>query len=112
MPKTKSIPLAVQWALRERLEKHAATNWKEQCRAVILSFRGAFTYVDAFPSKQDYPSVPPSIPGKCGPLAVFLLQVQHREVRAILHHVRFVRGDTGGSLRHLGLCVSAEVRPS
>ena len=47
MAKTRSIPLTAQWALAARLERHAATEWKEQCRAVTVRFRGSFAYVDA-----------------------------------------------------------------
>ncbi len=55
MAKSKSIPLGVQRALEERLEKHARDNWKEQCRSIVVRFRGEYAYVEAFPSKQWYP---------------------------------------------------------
>lgn len=51
-----SIPLRAQWLLKQRLEKHVATERKNQCRSVVIRFRGAFAYVDAFPAKQDDPA--------------------------------------------------------
>ena len=42
------IPKHVQEALRSRLEIHARTNWKGRCRAIVVRFRGAFAYIDAF----------------------------------------------------------------
>ncbi len=47
MAKTKSVPPAAQRDLQQRLERHAATEWKEQCRGITLRFHGAFAYVDA-----------------------------------------------------------------
>lgn len=44
-----AIPLNVQEALRRRLRQHAEDAWKHQCREVVVRFRGAFAYVDAFP---------------------------------------------------------------
>ena len=49
-----AIQLTVQHALEVRLQKHAATNWKDQCRGVIVRFRGAFAYVDAFRAENFY----------------------------------------------------------
>ncbi len=43
------IPKAVQDALRARLEKRARAKWKGRCRGVVVRFRGAYAYVDAFP---------------------------------------------------------------
>jgi len=50
MAKTKSIPPATQRVLQQRLERHAATEWKQQCRGVSIRFHGAFAYVDAIQS--------------------------------------------------------------
>lgn len=44
-----AIPLNVQEALRRRLRQHAENAWKHRCREVVVRFRGAFAYVDAFP---------------------------------------------------------------
>lgn len=43
------IPQALQHALPARLERHVRTHWKHRCREVVVRFRGAFAYVDAFP---------------------------------------------------------------
>jgi hypothetical protein len=32
-----------------RLERHARTEWKDRCRAVLVHVRGAYAYVDALP---------------------------------------------------------------
>ena len=47
------IPTAVQGALRARLERHAHTGWQDQCRGVLIRFRGAYAYVDALPSARE-----------------------------------------------------------
>jgi hypothetical protein len=44
-----------QEALRVRLERHARTKWKEQCREVVIRFRGPFAYVDAFRARNEFP---------------------------------------------------------
>ena len=36
------------------LQKHARTKWKQRCRAIVVRFRGAFAYVDAFPLEPWY----------------------------------------------------------
>ena len=48
------IPKTVQESLQARLESHARTKWKGRCRAVVVRFRGAYTYIDAFPGKRQY----------------------------------------------------------
>lgn len=48
------IPGDVQEALRTRLEAHVRRKWRDRCREIIIRFRGAFAYVDAFPRKQWY----------------------------------------------------------
>lgn len=48
------IPKAVQNALRARLEKHARAKWKGRCRGVVVRFRGAYAYVDAFSSESPH----------------------------------------------------------
>lgn len=35
-----------------RLERHAWTKWGGACREVIVRFKGAYAYVDAFPAKR------------------------------------------------------------
>jgi len=35
------------------LERHAQTEWKDRCRAVLIRFRGAYAYVDALPSDRE-----------------------------------------------------------
>lgn len=45
---TGPIPRHVQEALRSRLENHARTKWKGRCRGIVVRFRGAFAYIDAF----------------------------------------------------------------
>lgn len=56
--KPKGIPPAARYALQARLEKHAQKHWRQQCREVIVRFRGAFAYVDAFPrERQHMPSM-------------------------------------------------------
>jgi len=49
-----SIPQAAQAALRARLERHVRTHWKDRCREVVVRFRGAFAYVDAFPFHRQF----------------------------------------------------------
>lgn len=49
-----SIPQALQHALRARLERHVRTHWKDRCREVVVRFRGAFAYVDAFPLEPQF----------------------------------------------------------
>jgi hypothetical protein len=50
------IPKVAQNALRVRLERHARTKWKDQCREVVVRFRGPFAYVDAFRANNEFPS--------------------------------------------------------
>lgn len=51
---------AVQSALRSRLERHVRTHWKDRCRGIVVRFRGAFAYVDAFPlDRQSMPGTTP-----------------------------------------------------
>lgn len=46
--------------MRARLEQHVRTHWKDRCRGVVVRFRGAFAYVDAFPlSRQFMPETTP-----------------------------------------------------
>lgn len=52
--KPASIPKATQYALQVRLEKHAQKHWAKQCREVVVRFRGAFAYVDAFPLERQF----------------------------------------------------------
>jgi hypothetical protein len=52
--KPASIPKATQHALRARLEKHAQVDWAKQCREVVVRFRAAFAYVDAFPRERQF----------------------------------------------------------
>lgn len=52
--KPASIPKATQYALQARLEKHAQKHWAKQCREVVVRFRGAFAYVDAFPCEHQF----------------------------------------------------------
>jgi hypothetical protein len=40
--------------LRARLERHVRTHWKDRCREVVVRFRGAFAYVDAFPLDRQF----------------------------------------------------------
>jgi hypothetical protein len=42
------IPKAAQDALRARLDAHVGRKWKGRCRGIIVRFRGAYAYVDAF----------------------------------------------------------------
>jgi len=59
-PRKGSAPDAVQSALRSRLERHVRTHWKDRCREVVVRFRGAFAYVDAFPlDRQSMPGTTP-----------------------------------------------------
>ena len=59
-PRKGSAPDAVQSALRSRLERHVRTHWKDRCREVVVRFRGAFAYVDAFPlDRQSLPVTTP-----------------------------------------------------
>ena len=37
-----------------RLMNHARTKWKGRCRAVVVRFRGAYAYIDAFPGKRQF----------------------------------------------------------
>ena len=48
------IPKVAQDALRARLERHVHAKWKEQCREVVVRFRGAFAYVGAFRAKNEF----------------------------------------------------------
>jgi len=48
------IPRVVQEALRARLEAHARRHWKDRCRGIIVRFRGAYAYIDAFPVTRWY----------------------------------------------------------
>lgn len=48
------IPQAVQEALRTRLEAHVRKNWGNRCRTIVVRFRDAFAYVDAFPAERRY----------------------------------------------------------
>lgn len=48
------VPEAAQEALRARLERHVMTHWKDQCREIVVRFRGAFAYVDAFPLRHQF----------------------------------------------------------
>jgi hypothetical protein len=45
------IPEHLRTTLRERLERHPLGRWTEHCRG-IERFRGAFAYVDAFPTER------------------------------------------------------------
>ena len=49
-----AIPLNVQEAFRRRLRQHAEEAWKDLCREVVVRFRGAFAYVDAFPLQHQF----------------------------------------------------------
>lgn len=53
-PKPARIPKAAQHALQARLERHAQKHWRTHCREVVVRFRGAFAYVNAFPREQQY----------------------------------------------------------
>ncbi|MFI5341003.1 MAG: hypothetical protein ACHQ7N_14345 [Candidatus Methylomirabilales bacterium] len=44
----------MQATLRARLEQHVRTHWSERCREVVVRFRGAFAYIDAFPFQQQF----------------------------------------------------------
>jgi len=44
----------VQAALRARLEKYVSAHWKDRCRQIVVRFRGAFAYVDAFPLHRQF----------------------------------------------------------
>lgn len=48
------IPQAAQATLRARVEKHVQAHWKDRCRQVVVRFRGAFAYVDAFPLNRQF----------------------------------------------------------
>ncbi len=48
------IPKTVQNALRARLEKHVRAKWKGRCRGMVVRFRGAYAYVEAFPVESLY----------------------------------------------------------
>ncbi len=48
------IPKAVQDALRARLEAHVRKRWKSRCRGIIVRFRGAYAYIDAFAVNRWY----------------------------------------------------------
>lgn len=50
----RSIPPTAQAALRARLDRHVRTHWKDRCREVVIRFRGAFAYVDAFPLHRQF----------------------------------------------------------
>ena len=52
--RTASVPKSAQEALRARLERHVRAHWKHQCREVVVRFRGAFAYVDAFPLEPQF----------------------------------------------------------
>ncbi len=45
---------AAQAALRARLERHVRAHWKDRCQEVVVRFRGAFAYIDAFPLQQQF----------------------------------------------------------
>jgi hypothetical protein len=53
------IPEHARVALRQRLERHALGQWKDNCRAIDVRFRGSFAYVDAF---EKNPWHPPDTP--------------------------------------------------
>jgi hypothetical protein len=36
------------------LEKYARAHWKDQCREVVVHFRGAYAYVDVFPFEYQF----------------------------------------------------------
>jgi hypothetical protein len=48
------IPKPVQEALRKRLKQHVAKKWAKAVRGLVVRFRGAYAYVDAFPAKRWY----------------------------------------------------------
>jgi hypothetical protein len=48
------IPKAIQDRLRNRLQRHVRTRWKDHCREVRIRFRGAYAYVEAFPLNRQY----------------------------------------------------------
>jgi hypothetical protein len=52
--RTASVPKPAQETLRARLERHVRAHWKDQCREVVVRFRGAFAYVDAFPLEPQF----------------------------------------------------------
>jgi hypothetical protein len=49
-----SIPHAVQLALQARLERHVYAHWKDRCGEIVVRYRGAFAYVDAFPLRHQF----------------------------------------------------------
>jgi hypothetical protein len=53
-PRKESTPNAVQVALRARLERHVRAHWMDRCREVVVRFRGAFAYIDAFPLQRQF----------------------------------------------------------
>jgi hypothetical protein len=50
----RTIPQSAQDALRGWLERHIRTHWKDRCREIVVRFRGAFAYIDAFPLQQQF----------------------------------------------------------
>ncbi|MBI4737798.1 MAG: hypothetical protein HY766_17335 [candidate division NC10 bacterium] len=36
------------------MEKHVRAHWTDRCREVVVRFRGAFAYVDAFPLQHQF----------------------------------------------------------
>ncbi len=36
------------------MERHVRAHWKDRCREVVVRFRGAFAYIDAFPLHQQF----------------------------------------------------------
>ena len=52
---TGPIPKPVQDALRARLEAHVLKQWKCRCRGVVVRFRGAYAYIDAFSANPWHP---------------------------------------------------------
>ena len=56
----RTIPQGAQASLRAQLERHAHAHWKDRCRGIVVRFRGAFAYVDAFPlDRQSMPGTTP-----------------------------------------------------
>jgi len=49
------MPEDVRVGLTTRLEKHAASKWKRECRGLAIKFHGVHAYVDAYPARKDYP---------------------------------------------------------
>lgn len=55
MAKTPTIPEEVRDGLVDRLERHWAARWEEECRGVKVRFRGRYAYVDALEYGEDAP---------------------------------------------------------